>query len=406
MVGFFCVALVLILIVSHVQRLPSPIAWERMGMIAVIIGVELSFRWLVITRIRQQQPLPRWIWYPLACVEVGVYSTGVALTLPEPFLSLPALLPQAGIYCCFIIIATLRLHFGIVLFTGFTAALGYGLVVYFSDSMMLVPVDLTERQHEVLTDFSSRNLLYTALPMILSVSVLAGYVAQHVRRQTLAMLREAHERMRLEREVVSIAGEERRRVGRDLHDGLGSHLTGLSMHARALARRAELGRPLSSDGLESLAEGIESGIDQARALAQGLDPLDIDHRSLVSALDDLTQSISVASGQPCRFESDVDQIGLTSEAAEHLYRIAQEATTNAVRHAQASRVDVSLRRESAHLVLAVRDDGIGLDNKAQGGMGLRTMHYRARVIGGDLSAVRVKGGGTLVRCEVPIFAIT
>ena len=210
---------------------------------------------------------------------------------------------------------------------------------------------------------------------------------------------------RLEHEVLVATEREQERMAREIHDGLGQVLTGSAM------KIAVVERELVNDGRDELAEElgrvrghVSDALDQARAIARGLFPVEIGPGGLAPALRQLCQDASTVLGVACSFHADVSPAVASSEAAGHLYRIVQEATTNAVRHGRARQVAVTLSHDGDDAVLAVRDDGGGITEAALeggSGLGLRTMAYRARRVGGTLDVQPADGGGTLVRVRFP-----
>jgi len=219
----------------------------------------------------------------------------------------------------------------------------------------------------------------------------------------LGILRDVTERHRLEAEVLRATDEERQRLGRELHDGLGSHLTGLGMLVRSLARRASSEAPSLVDDLQDVAQLISDGADQARALAHGLNPVSIDRQGLPVALCRLAESTDTHSELRCTCDVADDVPRLPPEAATQLYRIAQEAVNNALRHAEATHVEIALGMDQDAVVLTVDDDGhgfAGTPRPQERGLGLHTMAYRARTIGGALDLREKPEGGVVVSCRV------
>jgi PAS domain S-box-containing protein len=201
--------------------------------------------------------------------------------------------------------------------------------------------------------------------------------------------------------VDAIAGEQRR-IGQEMHDGLGQELTGLALSARALANRAVRERDRIADDLEQLAALATSCIQDARLIVQGLSPLTDAEGSLDKALETLAQRGSL-SGIPVRFHSRLETpIALDLKVRNHLYRIAQEAVQNALKHSGASAIDIELGSRDGNVRLAVLDDGRGLPEETPGvGLGMRTMRFRSSAIGGRLQIGRRAGGGNSVTCDVP-----
>ena len=213
---------------------------------------------------------------------------------------------------------------------------------------------------------------------------------------------EMEERRRLEREIARVSDDERRRFGQDVHDGVCQQLTGALLRCQALERRLGRGQDLALEDLCALSALLEEAIDEAHAVAKGLCPLDPDSGALSSALRTLAKRTHGATGVQCHFVSTGDVSVPDPTTAQHLYRIAQEALSNASRHAQANQVVVELERCDEELLLRVEDDGAGLPAKLpSGGMGLRTMAYRVHILEGQITVGPGSNGGTSVACRVP-----
>jgi signal transduction histidine kinase len=164
----------------------------------------------------------------------------------------------------------------------------------------------------------------------------------------------------------------------------------------------ERGASPSSAELGALSSLLGEAINEARAVAQGLCPLEPSPDALAQALRALARRTHSLSGVPCEFIAAGDVRVEDSAAAQHLYRIAQEALSNAVRHAHASRIAIDLRGSEDGLVLRVEDNGVGFAGTVRpSGMGLRTMAYRARILEGEFKIEAAPGGGTLISCRVP-----
>ena len=212
------------------------------------------------------------------------------------------------------------------------------------------------------------------------------------------------ERRRLEREVIDIGERERQRIGQDLHDALGQTLTGISYLSAALAQSMERDGIAQADAAQEIRKHAKLAIQQARNLARGLVPVEHEEEGLEHALRDLASTVTDTFNVPCRFECPNPVLLPDATASTHLFRVAQEAVTNAIRHARAGRIDITLAREDGRLMLFVDDDGPGLPdpvdtNKSSG---MRIMSYRARMIGGSLSVRRSPVGGVRVECALPL----
>ena len=214
--------------------------------------------------------------------------------------------------------------------------------------------------------------------------------------------REMHERQRLEREIASVGDRERRRLGQDLHDGVCQQVTAALLRCQALERRLERGGTVSGTDFEPLSSLLADTIDDARNVARGLCPLEPEPEALAPALRALTKRMQELAAVRCECVTAGDVRVADPEVAQHLYRIAQEALSNAVRHAKASRIRLEFRGTDGEFTLQVEDDGVGLPAASpDGGMGLRTMRYRAQILGGELTVGPVRGSGTRVACRVP-----
>ncbi len=209
-------------------------------------------------------------------------------------------------------------------------------------------------------------------------------------------------RRELERHIVETTKEERRRIGTDLHDGLGQELTGLTMIAASLV--VSLSRQSNPELkiAEKIKAGLQRALSQVRTLSRGMNPVDIDAEGLMSSLSEMSTQLNEMTGVQCTFQCDNPVPLRDNETATQLFRIAQEATTNAIRHAHPQCITISLERDDHRIVLRIKDDGKGIeaDDASAAGMGLRTMAYRARMIHGELEVHSVQAGGTEVVCSV------
>lgn len=233
-------------------------------------------------------------------------------------------------------------------------------------------------------------------------SALCGQL--HAARQRAE--RSAAEARELERTVEQISEAEHRRIGQDLHDGLGQHLTGVAFISKALQQRLTAeGRPEAADAA-TINQLVNESIRWTRDLARGLAPMDLDRLSLPESLRELARKTSRMFNVECIYEG-IESVHLPDdEMALNLYRVAQEAVSNGVKHGQARHVTIDLEIDKG-LLLSVCDDGVGFvpvippAGTASGkGMGLLVMRYRAGVIGGRLEIDPAEGGGTIVRCRI------
>jgi PAS domain S-box-containing protein len=223
----------------------------------------------------------------------------------------------------------------------------------------------------------------------------------------LTMLQDVTERRQLEREVLEVANREQQRIGNDLHDGLGQELTGIALLLRGLGNRAEREAPGLSPCIEEVAMLVNDAIFTTRALARGLSPVTFDRGGLSNALEGLARRLSAMFHIDVRCTAD-DSIdaGLESANALHLYRIAQEAVTNAAQHGHAANVRITLTADNDRGLLRIADDGSGFNPALlqSKGLGLRIMRYRAQMMAGSLRIESARARGTTISCWFPVGA--
>lgn len=209
------------------------------------------------------------------------------------------------------------------------------------------------------------------------------------------------ERKRLEAEVLDVSHRERRRIGQDIHDGLCQHLAGTAFAAKALEQAlATADSPLAAD-VREIARLLDEAITEARHIAKGLSPVELEPQGLMTALEQLVVNVSSLFGVNCTFSCRQAVPLRDNAAAVHLYRIAQEAVNNAVKHGRPKHIWVALTSVNGRVNLTVEDDGVGIAEVPESkGMGLQIMAYRARMMGGLLDIQRQDGGGTIVTCSV------
>ena len=215
-------------------------------------------------------------------------------------------------------------------------------------------------------------------------------------------VRDITDRIKLEQEILHVSEQEQRRIAQDLHDGLGQLLAGAAYLA-GTARQdlAAKSRP-EARKLGRIWEVLNEALAMTRNLARGLHPVDPEPNGLMVALENLAARTQKLFQVRCRFHCRRPVPVRDGMAATHLYRIAQEAVTNAIKHGHPGRIEISLTTTPNRLMLAVKDDGSGLPARQRkpAGMGLRIMRYRAGVIGGSLGIQKEAGGGTTVVCTV------
>lgn len=211
--------------------------------------------------------------------------------------------------------------------------------------------------------------------------------------------RDVSELRSLEKEVLEISEREQMRIGHDLHDGVGQELTGIALLTQNLRQR------LAQQGLAEEAQAariatlINRALEQARKLARGFSPVELGPQGLETALRDLATKVQTSMQRACSLNCR-GPLNIADDAtALHLFRIAQEAVNNAVRHSKAKNIRVELDTIDGATTLAVHDDGVGMPaGRTRGkGMGISVMQYRSRMIGGSLE-LKTSASGTSVIC--------
>jgi len=225
---------------------------------------------------------------------------------------------------------------------------------------------------------------------------------RRVHERTAALEREMVERQRLDREVAQVADRERRRLGQDLHDRLGQHLTGTALAAQVLKEKLAARSAPEVGEAEKLVCYVDEGIDLTRSLARGFFSPELDAEGLLVALQHLAESVSERFRINCVLHGDASILIHDRTIANQLYRIAQEAVTNSVKHAAARQIDVRLTRDGPELCLTVIDDGIGFPDAPpkSDGLGLRLMQHGAAMTGATFDVRRNGKRGTIATFRV------
>ena len=225
----------------------------------------------------------------------------------------------------------------------------------------------------------------------------------HGQRCRVAVVQDVTERKRLERGILEISEREQARIGQDLHDGLCQHLYSTALAAKILHLNLSEQHPPLAEQAGTIGELLNEAIAQARQVARGLYPVKLEAEGLKSALNELAAHTRDRFQIDCSMEC-ADGVPATRAAtAIHLFRIAQEAVTNAVKHAKAGEIRIQLTADAQRITVQVADDGQGLPAAPPDGMGLHIMEYRARIIGGELSIRPGPHGGTVVTGSLPLF---
>ena len=249
----------------------------------------------------------------------------------------------------------------------------------------------------------SRVLFYAFfIAVLVRVKQLQDTLKARAEERAQALAEEAARNVRLERQMLETAQREQRRIGQDLHDGLCQHLTGTALAGQVLVENLRDGSAVQGQA-RKIVELIEDGIALARGIAKGLYPIELGNDGLMRALQDFTNNTSEVFGIDCRFECNLPVLVENPSTAANLYRIAQEAVSNAVRHGRATAIEVSLEESDSGVKLSVADNGTGLPSPLplHDGLGLRTMADRARSIGGQFYIHAAALGGAEVICVAP-----
>jgi signal transduction histidine kinase len=218
-------------------------------------------------------------------------------------------------------------------------------------------------------------------------------------------IRDITERKQLEKTILEISAREQRRIGQDLHDGLGQHLTGIAFMSKVQEQKLmEKGLAEAGDAAK-IVSLVNEAIYKTRELARGLLPVVSDAQGLMSALQQWAGEVEDLFGVSCRFQCFSPVLIHDDTVATHLYYVAREAVNNAIKHGHARQIVIRLAADEQQGALTIQDDGSGIGNNVAGnkGMGLQLMNYRARMVGGSLEVRRVPTGGTLVTCLFPVL---
>ncbi len=251
--------------------------------------------------------------------------------------------------------------------------------------------------HGEMTNKRKNGTLYTEEQSITPMS--SGGEITHF----ISIRQDITERKRLEQEVLEIDERERQSIGQDLHDMLGQQLTGMGLMLQALRGNAARQEAVDSDVVSKLQDLVKTAAVHTRFVSRGLLKLTPGRSGLIDALEDLASTAEKLFDITCDIRI-TDNVEISdSTVTRHVYHIAQEAVTNAVRHGRAASVVIALRLHEDKTVMSVSDDGCGIPDNlpSDKGLGLSTMRYRAHAIGGSLEVRRGEESGTVVRCTLP-----
>ncbi len=221
--------------------------------------------------------------------------------------------------------------------------------------------------------------------------------------EVVVIVRDVTEHVELQREVIDVEQRERSRIGRDIHDGLGQTLTAVSLALKQLSQQLERDASPHRQSLERISESVSGCIGDAGRLARALTPILADSHGLREALAQLAEEVNGTTGVRCTLHVAECRGVHHREVESQLYRIAQESVSNALRHAEPSSIEIKYACDGNHLSLEVDDDGCGIPPAEQrtAGLGLRSMRYRAALVGARFEVARRDNGGTRVTCLCP-----
>lgn len=222
-------------------------------------------------------------------------------------------------------------------------------------------------------------------------------------RMFTGLVRDITEQRALEQAILRTTEHERRRIGQDLHDGLGQMLTGIGLMTQSLTGKLKKEDHSLTENAGEITKLIKEADEYARALSRGLVPVEFDSNGLSAAMQRLIRNTERMFGITCKYKEQNVPVFNESLVVEHLYRIAQEATSNAVKHGKAGKISLSLIGTKEHVRLRILDDGEGFDDawEDSDGMGVKIMQFRARLVGASIEIRSTPGKGSSVTCTLP-----
>ncbi|MCX5905536.1 MAG: PAS domain S-box protein, partial [Proteobacteria bacterium] len=257
-------------------------------------------------------------------------------------------------------------------------------------------------QGNIFTDFEIRCNKRDGAPIELTISSAPLRDESGAISGIMAVIHDTTVNRRLIQEIIEISGREQIRIGQDIHDGLSQHLTGIAFLSKVLEQKLAAKTSDETVHAKEITRLMNQAIEMTRGLARGLSPVALGEDGLLLSLRELADTVARLFNISCLFHGDGSVVISSTTTATHLFRIAQEAVNNAVKHGQARTIIISLASNHERTVLTIDDDGVGLalpPDRGKG-MGLHIMSYRARMIGASLSVEARTGGGTVVNCAL------
>ena len=281
-----------------------------------------------------------------------------------------------------------------------------------SFSEMLVPARLREEQKKTFSDFFQTthedftiktNELFLShrdgreFPAEISLAILC----HNHKKGLIAFIRDVTERKRIESEVLNVSIREQQRIGQDLHDSICQELTGTAFVAKVLEQSLLKKNLPDANDAKKIVAFINEALNQTRGLARGLLAWEIETNGLHASLKELAANMGKLFKVNCKVKYSPFVKIRNTMTAKHLYRIAQEAIGNAIKHGKAKNVSIEMSKEDGQAILKITDDGTSFSipwNESKG-MGLRIMKYRASSLGGNLLIEPKEGQGTIIKCS-------
>ena len=280
--------------------------------------------------------------------------------------------------------------------------LGSAFVMALISAVVWVFINVAAGEHysDLLTPIWNTSIRLVVFLLVVILFSNRDHLKKLVDQRTEKLRQEIQERSRLQKELLEIAEAEQRSIGHDLHDSLGQHLTATALAGKVLAKKLANKSPVEPATADRVVAMVEEAIELTRNLARTLHPIEMGADGLVEALQNLAANLSKAFNVSCRLQHSGAVVLNDPNAGVHLYRIAQEAASNAIRHGRARNLVISLDATSKSIMLSVTDDGTGLPTGARTkkGMGLRIMEYRAGMIGATFDIQNLPSGGARAVC--------
>ena len=222
--------------------------------------------------------------------------------------------------------------------------------------------------------------------------------------EVLGIARDITERRRLEKQVIEISEREQQRIGQDLHDSLCQQLTGVAFLGKVLEKKLKTKAHEEYRDVHEIVSLIDDAITETKGLSRGLYPVRLEAKGLMTALTELAKNVKKLFAIECAFSYDRPVLVHDNILAIHLYRIAQEAVNNAIKHAKAKHIQITFSDDRGATVLAIRNDGLSFrkPGRTKPGMGMSIMKHRAGMIGAALDIRSEAKGDTIVTCSFQI----